>query len=672
MGCDSLITVHLEVLDTLSSFEEMAICAGDSIWLFGAYQSTPGTYAEVLDGSNGCDSVARVELVVLENSSSYTYLEICAGETASIFGSDTALPGIYEQILENAIGCDSLIQIELAVLDTFLHTDTVILCEGETVDLWGMQVGVEGWYAETFAAGNTCDSTVRIWVEVLEVDHGAEFYQICQGDSVEVFGSYVSSSGLFEMVFPDENGCDSLHTVEIVILDTLLSTSSLTICQGDSVNIFGNYETAAGTYEATFTSSTGCDSTSRIELVLTIPDTTLIPMAICAGDSLEVFGNYVFQPGLYEQLFDNQLGCDSLVQVELQVLDTVALVDSVVLCFGETILLWGTEISEAGWYSQQLVGSNGCDSTIYLEVSILDELLTTEQQAICWGDSSLIFGSYVSEAGIYVDTLTSTLGCDSIHVVELAVEDTSLVQIHLQLCAGDSLWLFDQYVAGAGTYEEELSGWNGCDSTILAVVTEIEVVVTEESVSVCEGESVVIFGQSISVPGIFSDTLQGINGCDSVHTVFLSVNPLPEVFLEVDTACWGSADGSILVTPGVVAEPLEYTWGHTASDAEILSELEAGWYYLTVTDGNGCSEVYEIEVPQRASPEQIILTEPATCGQANGILWVENGTVDLQYSINGGAYQADPVFTGLRQAIMCSRSCLLMAVFLPKRSRWMK
>ncbi len=52
-------------------------------------------------------------------------------------------------------------------------------------------------------------------------------------------------------------------------------------------------------------------------------------MEQCAGDSSLIFGNYETAPGTYEQVFVNQFGCDSVVMVALSVAEPLSLQASV-------------------------------------------------------------------------------------------------------------------------------------------------------------------------------------------------------------------------------------------------------------------------------------------------------------------------------------------------------
>ncbi|MBR9919800.1 MAG: T9SS type A sorting domain-containing protein [Bacteroidetes bacterium] len=68
------------------------------------------------------------------------------------------------------------------------------------------------------------------------------------------------------------------------------------------------------------TSEVACDSI-YIEVYEDIP-TQLPDLIICSGDSTLIFGEYQSEPGIYEEVFVNDIGCDSTVQ-QVLLLDTL-------------------------------------------------------------------------------------------------------------------------------------------------------------------------------------------------------------------------------------------------------------------------------------------------------------------------------------------------------------
>ena len=86
------------------------------MFLGGAYQTTTGTYYDTSATVSACDSVTMTSLTV--NPAYYVIMqdvEICAGDSALIFGIYQNVSGIYIDSFFTSTGCDSLMSTALVV-----------------------------------------------------------------------------------------------------------------------------------------------------------------------------------------------------------------------------------------------------------------------------------------------------------------------------------------------------------------------------------------------------------------------------------------------------------------------------------------------------------------------------------------------------------------------------
>ncbi|TVR81263.1 MAG: hypothetical protein EA409_07120 [Saprospirales bacterium] len=74
----------------------------------------------------------------------------------------------------------------------------------------------------------------------------------------------------------------------------------------------------------------------------------------------------------------------------------------------------------------------------------------------------------------------------------------------------------------------------------------------------------------------------------------------------------------------------------------------AGTYTVTVTDANGCTAEESTVVAINEDPDDPVLEVDCSMGLGNGVITVSSPVgPDLEYSLNGGAPQTSPEFTGL-------------------------
>ena len=79
----------------------------------------------------------------------------------------------------------------------------------------------------------------------------------------------------------------------------------------------------------------------------------------------------------------------------------------------------GVTYGLTGNYSSMFASANGCDSTAYLHLTMLDETYSTQNLTSC--DSVLFNGNTYYYSGTFTDTLINSNGCDSIITLNVTV-----------------------------------------------------------------------------------------------------------------------------------------------------------------------------------------------------------------------------------------------------------
>lgn len=91
------------------------------------------------------------------------------------------------------------------------------------------------------------------------------------------------------------------------------------------------------------------------------------------------------------------------------------------LCQGASIVFNDQTLTASGVYFDTLETANACDSFIVLNLSVFDTAHTLISHTICEGDSYYFNGQNLTTEGIYLATLTTTNACDSSIVLNLDV-----------------------------------------------------------------------------------------------------------------------------------------------------------------------------------------------------------------------------------------------------------
>ena len=94
--------------------------SGDSAYLGSQYQSTSGTYSDVYQTYLGYDGTIITYLAIDSIPLTQEFVSICYTDSFNLNGTYYNTSGFYYDTLASANGCDSIIEYELLV-DTFVY-----------------------------------------------------------------------------------------------------------------------------------------------------------------------------------------------------------------------------------------------------------------------------------------------------------------------------------------------------------------------------------------------------------------------------------------------------------------------------------------------------------------------------------------------------------------------
>ncbi|MEZ4978131.1 MAG: hypothetical protein R2772_02435 [Chitinophagales bacterium] len=475
MGCTDTSNFNIQVNPPFYFTQSITICANDSFLLpGGSYANTSGSYIDSLTSMNGCDSTWTTIINVLPTYSFNQSASICANDSFLLpSGTYVNAAGTYTNNFTSTNGCDSTWTTTLNVLPTYSFNQTVSICVNDSFLLpGGSYVNSAGTYNDNFTSANGCDSTWTTTINVLPTYNLSQTASICANDSFLLpGGTYVNTAGSYTDNFTSANGCDSTWTTTLNVLPTYSFSQSASICANDSFLLpGGTYVNTAGTYTDNYTSANGCDSTWTTTLNVLPTYNFSQTTSICANDSfLLPGGTYVNTAGSYTDNFSSANGCDSTWTTTLNVLPTYNFSQTASICANDSFLLpGGTYVNTAGSYTDNFTNANGCDSTWTTTLNVLPTYNFSQTASICANDSFLLpGGTYVNATGSYTDNFTNANGCDSTWTTTLNVlptynfSQTANIDVLMIL----SYCLAGTYINTAGTYNDNFTSANGCDST---------------------------------------------------------------------------------------------------------------------------------------------------------------------------------------------------------------
>ena len=181
---------------------------------------------------------------------------------------------------------------------------------------------------------------------------------------------------------------------------------------------------------------------------------------------------------------------------------------------------------------------------------------------ICEGQTYAENGFNVSQAGTYTQTLTSYNGGDSIVNLTLTVLPSYNIPLTATICEGQTYTENGFNVSEAGIYTQSLQSVNGCDSIVTLTLNVTPSYHTNLTATICEGSELNISGFNVSEAGVYTQSYTAVNGCDSIVTLTVTALPVYNTNLTL-TICEGTSMNfcGFNVTEGGV-----YTQTHTAEN----------------------------------------------------------------------------------------------------------
>lgn len=534
-GCDSIVTLHLNILPTYTFSRTVNICDYTSGWRYfsNVHGTTIDTMLTTL-GENtivhhlpsGCDSIVYVTLNQLPAPRDTIFAQRCQGisfDSAdfSFTAEQTMDPGLLSSTRRIAnTPCDSFATLKLTVLP---HTDTTIsltITQNELPFIVGddtINHSVSN-YVSHLTNHWGCDSTVHLTLNVNMNVSTTQSRTICSDLLPYTWDGLVfDSAGRQQLVFTLANGADSIDYHVLHVNPTYDIHDTAIICQDALPYIWHDTTITSVPVGQTvifrhLTSSSLCDSNMTLHLTVMPTFATTITDTTCNTSLPYLFADsaIICSTGTSSHSFhlSTANGCDSLVTLQLTVnaATTSTFRDTVVenqlpyTFNGSTITADDFNASLTNPLSGfstfdtliTITNSAGCDSNIHLFLSAFWNGRTTVDSTICanmlpltWDgtlfDTTLISQSSVNNSQFTIsDTLTGQSGADSIVIRTLHLLPVYSITVYETICNNQIPYnwngtIITDAVDGTSNIDFELLTQDGCDSLVTLQLTVNEV-----------------------------------------------------------------------------------------------------------------------------------------------------------------------------------------------------
>ena len=519
--------------------------------------------------------------------------------------------------------------LTISILQPVFDSISLMICENDTLEYLDLEITEAGIYDYI---SSDCDSVIQITVAQIPAKTGYFTDTLCFGDSVLIEGVYYSIPGTFDIILAASNSCDSILTVDLLVRDSLFGEELVDICDGDSILIDNLFYFQDTSFIISSINALGCDSTTMIDISLVeeLFDTTEIH--ICEGDSVFILDEWQFESNIFSESYSTPSGCDSTLITELYV-DTLSIKSlSESICFGDTFHFDDQySFTLDSTYFIGYTNVAGCDSIIEIDLQVNMLELEEIPVSICEGDSVVIENIWYDSDTTISISYSNSLGCDSTVTYLISVSDYIYQDSIINICLGDSLLINGKYYLSDTIVMDTVES-ESCPIVTNYIIDNFPSESSSEELFICQGDTIIIGNQMYFNEDTILTTLVSSYGCDSLHSIILRYFDQPnEPVISVDCEAG-------IYSVEVMANPLwQAQWdnGEIGLNATYSIDFTSGSVVLTHPDN--CIIEYDFDFPTTIDLSSILLPDDTLISVGSIIDYDFSGLFDQGYRITWSA-----------------------------------
>lgn len=207
-------------------------------------------------------------------------------------------------------------------------------------------------------------------------------------------------------------------------------TKSINVTGCDSVDVLGTKYFNSTTIYDTINVGVNCDSVDIYNITINYSASGSQDLANC--DSVVYNGStYKNSTIVMDTLVAGALsGCDSITFTNITVYNKASFMQDFTSC--DSLVYNGNTYTSSATLIDTVLGgsSSGCDSIVTINIVVNESKVTSETATILEGESIVLGGTNQTTAGVYVDSLMTSTGCDSIISTTLTVNPNGFSKIN--------------------------------------------------------------------------------------------------------------------------------------------------------------------------------------------------------------------------------------------------
>lgn len=331
----------------------------------------------------GCDSVAVKHLIIHRSQTTPVTEHVLERNLPHTYDGNVFSGPVTDLVFRHigANGCDSNVIYTLIVDYTLYDTVDITICEDQTPFLWnGLSISSSSTHNVTLTASNGADSVVTLNLTVNPVHNRTVTAEAIENHLPATFEGiefYHDADTLFR--FTNSYGCDSLVHYSLTVHWNQQVNLAQAICDDQlPYQWHGQTFTEADTIVLQLNDRYGADSIVTLALAVNPTRHTSIDTTFCDNTTFTIAGHTYGTSGHYSISLATTDGCDSTIELNLDVLPHNEELFTDILCYGEQYDFDGKTYSLSGTYTHRYTNQYGCDSLLTLILNVLSEDLKAD------------------------------------------------------------------------------------------------------------------------------------------------------------------------------------------------------------------------------------------------------------------------------------------------------
>ncbi|NVK64985.1 MAG: right-handed parallel beta-helix repeat-containing protein [Flavobacteriales bacterium] len=338
-GCSNKDTAHVMFysLPMIDLGGDQEVCIGDSIefvaptgfvvydWNNGLgstnslFASTAGDWFVEVTDTNGCVSSDTVNLTLLTPTAGVDVVTACNSHTWIDGNTYTANNNTATFTLLNNQGCDSVVTLNLAINTPTSGTDVVSACESYTWLDGNTYISSNNTAQWVLTNAQGCDSVVTLDLTILQPTFDTDVHAACNNFTWIDGNTYTSSNNSAQWILTNAQGCDSIVTLDLTIVNSNSGTDVISACESYTWIDGNTYTSSNNTATYVLQNTFGCDSTVTLDLTINPPSQSTDEVTACFEYTWIDGLTYYSDNDTSTFLLTNAFGCDSIVTLDLTI-----------------------------------------------------------------------------------------------------------------------------------------------------------------------------------------------------------------------------------------------------------------------------------------------------------------------------------------------------------------